>query len=138
VSRGGTKGAQDVSPPACSTGATTARCGGRRETEKIGRFCVIDKSGIAYNGLPPGNDLAPSRFGPAIGVKGPISTASGVSQRGLRGGHSRSSGSAKTDGIAVVGSQDITARVRGIAADEVIATADPALAATIEILVDRI
>src|SRR5204862_3811757 len=68
-----------------STDATTARCGGRREAEKIGRSWVADNtdSGTDHSGLPAGNDLAVSRlelaFGLAIGITRPISTLSGAS-----------------------------------------------------------
>ena len=69
----------------CSAGATTARCGGRREAEKIGRSWVADsaESGMDHSGLPPGSGLTASRFGRAIGVTRPRSTLSVSPARSL-------------------------------------------------------
>src|SRR5438552_969750 len=83
--RSGSVGFSGCGADANSTDATTARCGGRREAEKIGRSWVADNtdSGTDHRGLPAGNDLAVSRlelaFGLAIGVTRPISTLSGAS-----------------------------------------------------------
>jgi len=77
-------------------GATTARCGGRREAVKIGRsdVAVRTENGIDHNGLPLGRGLTASRFGLAIGLTLPRSTVSAspgpVVGQDVQGGGGRS------------------------------------------------
>jgi len=58
--------------------AATARGGGRREAEKIGRswVTVSAESGTDHNGLPRGTGLLAGAAGRAIGLTAPTSTLS--------------------------------------------------------------